>query len=350
MIKATLYVWGFYMKKLTLKLAHKQYDILMKRGCIHTLKDFFDTNQKIFILTDENIPQKWIDIVSKQCPNSMVYKVKGGEESKSMETFAACLQACLDFKMSRKDILIALGGGVIGDLGGYVASSYMRGIPFVSIPTTTLSQIDSSIGGKVAINLGKVKNIVGSFYHPDMVLIDFDTLSTLPRRHFINGLVEALKAGLIHDASLFELFEKDNWEDHLEEIIYKSLCMKKWVVEEDEKETGVRKTLNFGHTIGHGIESYFNLDTYYHGECVAFGMLYFLEDENVKNRVLHIFKQLHIPSIPSFDIDKVYALTTVDKKAYANKISVVKVNEIGKAYIEDIDKTDILEILKRGAL
>lgn len=338
------------MKTLNVNVKHKNYDIILERGSITHLKDYFDTNRKIFILTDQNIPQKWIDLVSSQCPNSIVHKVHGGEESKSMNTFEECLKACLDFKMSRKDLLLALGGGVIGDLGGFVASSYMRGIPFISIPTTTLSQIDSSIGGKVAINLGTVKNIVGAFYHPDKVIIDFDTLSTLPRRHYINGLVEALKAGLIHDESLFALFEKEDWENHLEEIIYKSLCMKKWVVEEDEKETGVRKTLNFGHTIGHGIEGYFNLEKYYHGECVAMGMLYFLEDKEVKKRVLNIYKKMNLTSSTEIDIDKVYALTTVDKKAYSDKISVIKVKEIGKAYIEEINKTEIKEILKRGAL
>lgn len=338
------------MKTLNVNVQHKNYDIILERGSISHLNDFFDTNRKIFILTDKNIPSKWVDLVLSQCPNAMVYSVEGGEESKSIETYKDCLQACLDFKMSRKDLLIALGGGVIGDLGGFVASSYMRGISFISIPTTTLSQIDSSIGGKVAVNLGHVKNIVGAFYHPDKVIIDFDTLSTLPRRHYINGLVEALKAGLIHDQSLFTLFEKDNWEDYLEEIIYKSLCMKKWVVEEDEKEMGLRKTLNFGHTIGHGIESYFNLEKYYHGECVAMGMLYFLEDENIKKRVLNIYKKLGLTAFDDIDIEKVHQLTTMDKKAYQNKISVIKVKEIGKAYIEEIDKSEIKTILERGAL
>lgn len=338
------------MKTLNVNVKHKNYDIILERGCITHLNDYFDTQQKIFILTDKNVPQKWIDIVSSQCPNSFVYKVHGGEESKSMDTFKDCLQACLDFQMSRKDLLIALGGGVIGDLGGYVAASYMRGIPFISIPTTTLSQIDSSIGGKVAINLGHVKNIVGAFYHPDKVIIDFDTLSTLPHRHIINGLVEALKAGLIHDPSLFTLFEKENWEDHLEEIIYKSLCMKKWVVEEDEKESGIRKTLNFGHTIGHGIEAYYNLETYYHGECVAMGMLYFIDNPELKQRVLKIYEKMGIRPTTDIDIDEVYEITTMDKKAHDSMVSVVKVNEIGKAYVEDIEKTKIKQILERGAL
>lgn len=338
------------MKTIHVDVTYKNYDIILERGSIKHLKDYFDTNQKIFILTDENIPQQWIDIVFQQCSHATVYKVHGGEESKSIETYEQCLQAMLNFHMSRKDLVIALGGGVIGDLAGFVAASYMRGISFISIPTTTLSQIDSSIGGKVAINLGKVKNIVGAFHHPDKVIIDFDTLSTLPRRHVINGLVEALKAGLIHDASLFALFEEKSWEEHLEEIIYKSLCMKKNVVEQDEKENGLRKTLNFGHTIGHGIETYFNLETYLHGECVAMGMLYFITNAEVKQRVLNIYRNLEITPTADFSIEDVYQLTTMDKKAHDTTISVVYVDEIGKAYIKDIEMKQIKTILERGAL
>lgn len=338
------------MKTINVNVTHKTYDIVLSRGSITRLHEYFDTNRKIFILTDQNIPQKWVDIVSEQCPNAYVYKVCGGEEAKSMSVFESCLQAMLAFHMTRKDLILALGGGVIGDLAGFVAASYMRGIPFISIPTTTLSQIDSSIGGKVAINLGQVKNIVGAFHHPDKVIIDFDTLSTLPKRHVINGLVEALKAGLIHDPSLFALFESDDVMANLETIIYKSLCMKKMVVEQDEKENGLRKTLNFGHTIGHGIETYYHLETYLHGECVAMGMLYFITDEKLKQRVINIYQKLDIPIQADIDIDAVYKFTTMDKKAHDAYISAVYVDEIGKAYIKEIKMEEIKTILERGSI
>lgn len=338
------------MKKLIVDLQHTTYPIILERDCIQNIHAHYDVNKRVFILTDENIPQVWIDYVTKQCPTHTVYKVAAGEQSKSMATYEKCLQAMLAFQMTRKDVLIALGGGVIGDLGGFVAASYMRGIDFISIPTTTLSQIDSSIGGKVAINLGEVKNIVGSFYHPKAVFIDFDTLTTLPKRHVTNGLIEAIKAGLIHDASLFTIFEQEDWQDHIEQIIYKSLCMKKWVVEQDEKESGIRKTLNFGHTIGHGIEGYYHLDTYLHGECVAMGMLYFIEDKAIKQRVLNIYKKMNILPTCDLDYDAVYNITILDKKAFDESISVIKVKEIGKAYIEDIQKEDIKIILERGSL
>lgn len=336
--------------KLTMQTKTAGYDIILERGCIRQISSYINLDRKVFILTDQNIPSVWVDMVKEQCPNAYVYRVAGGEDSKSMTTFEEVLTACLDFHMSRKDLLIALGGGVIGDLGGYVAASYMRGIDFISLPTTTLSQIDSSIGGKTAINLGKVKNIVGAFYHPKLVLIDFDTLSTLPQRQIINGLAEAIKAGLIRDAKLFELFEKENYEDHLEEIIYRSLCMKRDVVQQDEKEANLRKLLNFGHTIGHGIETYYDLKTYLHGEAVTMGMFYFITSDELKERLKNICVRLGLPVTADFDIQKVYDFTTMDKKATGGSISTVWVDEPGKSYIKELPQEEILHILENNSL
>jgi 3-dehydroquinate synthase len=332
--------------KLTMQTNTAAYDIILEHGCIHQIASYMNLNRKVFILTDQNVPDQWVKIVDGQCPNSMIYCVPGGEDSKSMKVFEEVLTACLDFHMSRKDLIIALGGGVIGDLAGFVAASYMRGIDYMSIPTTTLSQIDSSIGGKTAINLGKVKNIVGAFYHPKLVLIDFDTLSTLPKRQKINGLAEAIKAGLIWDPELFALFEQDNYEEYLEEIIYRSLCMKRDIVQQDEKEGGLRKLLNFGHTIGHGIETYFNLETYLHGECVAMGMFYFITSEDTKERLRKICIRLGLPVNADFDIQKVYEITSMDKKASGNTISTVWVDEPGKSCIKELPLEDLLPILK----
>jgi 3-dehydroquinate synthase len=331
--------------KLTMQTNTANYDIILERGCIHQIASYMNLDRKVFILTDQNVPDQWAQIVHEQCPNSMIYRVPGGEDSKSMRTFEDVLTACLDFHMSRKDLIIALGGGVIGDLAGFVAASYMRGIDYMSIPTTTLSQIDSSIGGKTAINLGKVKNIVGAFYHPKLVLIDFDTLSTLPERQKINGLAEAIKAGLIWDPELFALFEQDDYNEHLEEIIYRSLCMKREIVQQDEKEGGLRKLLNFGHTIGHGIETYFNLETYLHGESVAMGMFYFITSEETKERLKKICLRLGLPVTADFDIQKVYEITSMDKKASGNMISTVWVDTPGKSYIKDLPIEELLPIL-----
>lgn len=332
--------------KLTMRTKNDEYDIILERGCIHSIASYISLDRKVFILTDQNIPDIWINIVKEQCPTSMVYRVPGGENSKSIPVFEEVLTACLEFHMGRKDLIIALGGGVIGDLGGFVAASYMRGIAYMSIPTSTLSQIDSSIGGKTAINLGNVKNIVGAFYQPKLVLIDFDTLSTLPERQKINGLAEAIKAGLIRDPDLFELFEQGDINSSLEEIIYRSLCMKRDIVQQDEKESGLRKLLNFGHTIGHGIESYYNLDTYLHGEAVTMGMFYFITSDEVKERLKNICIRMGLPISAHFDIQKVYQLTTMDKKASGGTISTVWVDEPGKSYMKELQQEEILTILQ----
>ena len=188
------------------------------------------------------------------------------------------------------DAIIALGGGVVGDLSGFIASTYMRGIKFYNIPTTILSQVDYSIGGKTAIDFDHIKNIIGTFYQPHMVLIDPNTLNTLSPRQFNAGLVEAIKMACCFSKDLFNLIKTCSLEEHIEEIIYKSLEIKKYVVTKDVLESSLRKVLNFGHTIGHGIESYYE-GKLLHGECVSLGMLYFSSD-SVKEELKTIYKKL----------------------------------------------------------
>lgn len=239
---------------------------------------------------------------------------------------------------------MALGGGVVGDLAGFVAATYKRGIDFINVPTSTLSMVDSSIGGKVAVNLNKIKNVVGAFYQPKLVLIDVNVLKTLSTRHYYNGLVEALKMGLILDKKIVDLFS--DIDNNLEKIIELSLKEKKKVVEIDEKETGLRKILNFGHTIGHGIEST-HFDEIYHGEAVAMGMLYFISDENLKKSIKDILKnKMQINLNANLNLEEVYKIIENDKKISNEFISVIKVPEIGTYVIEDIKLAEIKEILK----
>lgn len=332
--------------KLHVNIENNDYDILMERGLLYRLNDVIALDRKVMIVTDTGVPQAYAQTVKEQCKEGYIHIVEQGEGAKSLSVFQAICEDMLAHGFSRKDCVIALGGGVVGDLSGYVAASYMRGIDFIQIPTTTLSQIDSSIGGKVAINLNEVKNIIGAFYQPQIVLIDPDTLHTLPKRHYYNGLVEALKAGLIYDAALFSLFESGDIDAQLETIIYRSLLVKKAVVEQDEKENGLRKILNFGHTIGHAIESSYHLSEYLHGECVAMGMLYFLDDPAVKKRVKKVYEALHLPAVPAFDKEKVYQLIGKDKKAAAGKITVVRVKTIGNAMLEEHALRDFKTILQ----
>lgn len=332
--------------KITVNLEHKKYDILIKQDILKDINEYIDIkNRKILILTDDGVPKEYKDIVYNQCSNAFIYTIKAGETSKSLTSHQSIMEFMLEHKFTRKDLVIALGGGVVGDLGGFVASSYMRGVAFVQIPTTTLSQIDSSIGGKTAVNLGKVKNIVGAFYHPDIVFIDINTLKTLSKRNFYAGLVEALKAGLIYDAEIFDLFLEDNFEDKLETIIYKSLLVKKDVVEQDEKEQNLRKILNLGHTLGHGFESFYNFK-YLHGECVAFGMLPMIKDDKIRSQVLNILNKMDITIPTDFDVDKVFEVVTMDKKSDGTSITIITIEEIGTAKLELVETITLLDMLK----
>lgn len=317
----------------------RNYDIFLEKGLLDRVNHYIEDKHKVFIISDDLVPEIYQQTLKNQFTESYLHIVEHGEGSKSFETYEACLREMLKLNFSRKDMVIALGGGVVGDLAGFVAASYMRGIDFVNIPTTTLAQIDSGIGGKVAINVDGIKNCVGAFYQPKMVLIDPLVLATLPERHFNNGLVEAVKAGLIQDESLFELFEEEDLD--IEQIIYKSLLVKKYVVEHDEKEQGLRKILNFGHTIGHAYESYYQLGGYLHGECVALGMMAVLTDETIKERLARILESLQIDSTCDAEKELVFQYLAKDKKADHDHITLVTVDTIGQAELKEIPITDL---------
>lgn len=319
--------------------ASKNYNIYLKHNLLNNLEDYIKDDCRKLIISDDIVDKLYVEKVVKQLTNVDVYIVEHGEKAKSFTSYEKIISFMLERSYCRKDMVIALGGGVVGDLAGFVAATYKRGIKFINIPTTTLSQIDSSIGGKVGINVGKIKNCVGAFYQPDMVLIDYDVLNTLDKRQYNSGLVEALKAGLIYDQSLFSLFEEEKL--NLEKIIYKALMVKKDIVEKDEMEQGLRKILNFGHTIGHGYESYFDLDTYYHGECVAFGMLKVIDNKDILERVERILKRMDIVCPILEDKSLVYNYIVNDKKIIGDKIDLVKIDCIGHAYIDRVLIEDI---------
>ena len=316
--------------KLTMRLGARSYDIILKRGALKNLSALINLNRKVFIVTDSGVPAQYAETVRAQCKEGLVYTVPQGEGSKSLAVYQKLLEAMLEAGFGRGDAVVAVGGGVVGDLAGFVAATYMRGVDFINCPTTTLSQIDSSIGGKVAVDLGRTKNIVGAFWQPKLVVVDPDTLATLPRRHFVNGLAESVKMSLTCDAELFQMFETCDVDAELETIIRRSLLIKKSVVERDETEQGLRAILNFGHTLGHGIEAVKGIGGrrktgLYHGECVALGMLPMIEDRQLQKRTRAVLRKLGLPCRASYNKEKVLSYMLHDKKARGDSITLVKV-------------------------
>ena len=324
-----------------LNLNEYSYDIIVERGILSAAADHLNLDRRVLVVTDSGVPEIYAKTVANQCKSSVIYTVETGENSKSIGAFENLLRAMLENGFSRKDCVVAVGGGVVGDLSGFAASVYMRGIDFYNIPSTLLSQIDSSIGGKTAINFCGIKNIVGSFYQPKKVLIDPELLRTLPDRQISNGLAEAVKMALTSDSKLFEIIENGDIKENIDEIIVRSLNIKKAVVEQDEKESGVRKILNFGHTIGHGIESSAT-DELYHGECVALGLIPMC-DIKIRPRVIDVLKKCNLYNTVDFDWNKISEIIFHDKKADGNSVSVTKVNKIGKYEIETMNFDQLIE-------
>ncbi len=331
--------------KLTMNLGERSYDIIIKRDALKRLGALINIDRKALIVSDEGVPPQYIDTVLNQCKQGYAAIVQQGEQSKSIECFERLLGIMHKYNFSRNDVVIAVGGGVVGDLAGFAASAYMRGIDFINCPTTTLSQIDSSIGGKVGINLCDTKNIVGAFHQPRIVLIDPNCLSTLSERHYSAGLAEAVKAGLIADAELFNFFETDDAQENIEHILHRALLVKKHIVEQDERETGPRALLNLGHTIGHAIEVSGN---YYHGEAVALGTLLMIDSEKLKQRTVDIFKKLNLPCELTYSGDEIFEKALHDKKATDSYIKIVRVAKEGEAYLKKVSKQELREIIGEG--
>lgn len=329
-----------------MELGQNSYNIELQRGNLEKAGELLRLNRKVMIITDEGVPIQYAEKIASQCKEPYIKIVAQGEGSKSLQTAEEILVEMLEHQFGRKDCVVAVGGGVVGDLAGVVASLYMRGIDFYNIPTTVLSQVDSSIGGKTAVNLAGIKNIIGAFHQPKAVLIDPDTLSTLSERQIINGLFEAIKMGATSDKELFDLFLKDDWKQQLDFIIEKALLVKKNIVEQDEKESHLRKILNFGHTIGHGFESAAK-GRLLHGECVALGMLY-MSDEDVKKQLLETYDKVGfaVPDISGFNLDEVKEAILHDKKASGQSCSVVFVSKIGDGEITEWPMEQVLERLE----
>lgn len=330
--------------KIPVELGEQSYDIIVKDGVLHEAGSELDLARKALIVTDSGVPEQYAQTVAAQCAQARILTIPQGEASKCMEQYACLLREMLEAGFTRKDCVIAVGGGVVGDLAAFAASTYMRGIDFYNVPTTLLSQVDSSIGGKTGIDFEGVKNMVGSFFQPKKVLIDPQTLTTLSRRQLMAGLAEAIKMAATCDRELFVLIESEGkLTEKLPEIIRRALLIKRGVVQEDPKEQGLRKVLNFGHTIGHAIES-FNGGKLLHGECVALGMLP-LCTQDAGARLEKVLKRYGLPTKIEQSAEELLPYLLHDKKMQGKKVTAVLVDEIGAFRFESMTPQELLERL-----
>lgn len=341
------------MQKINLEFSDKNYSIYIDRGFLNKIPQLIYQSfqyRKVMIITDENVGELYLEAFKAafSCEVS-TYIIEAGEQSKSLSVAEKIFHHLSLENISRKDCIVALGGGVVGDLAGFVASTYLRGIDFVQVPTSLLAQVDSSVGGKVAVNIPLGKNLVGSFYQPKAVYIDCDVLKTLDKRELKSGMAEIIKYACIYDETLLSLLEKydlDTIHEVLENIIKTCVIIKAEIVRIDEKESGLRMILNYGHTIGHGIEKYFNLKRFNHGESVAIGMMYmaYMDQNKIEyQRILKVLKRYELIEKPKFELDKIMSFIQNDKKSLGSHIQIIRLDAIGKAYIEKVTFTWLKE-------
>ncbi len=323
------------MKTIRVPSAGGSYPVSVGRGLLGRIGDLLPLDgRKVLIVTDDGVPQKYARAVLAAASDGEIFTLPAGEKTKSLASFELLLRRMLDAGFTRSSAVCAVGGGVVGDLSGFAAACYMRGIDFYNIPTTMLAMTDSSVGGKCAVDFHGTKNTVGAFYPPRAVVIDCDVLATLSRRQTAAGLAEAVKMALTSDAEFFAAFEKEELPDATE-IVSRSVAIKSRIVGEDEKEGGVRRLLNFGHTLGHAIEAASGLSELLHGECVALGMLPMCS-EPVRRRLLPVLTRLGLPTEFPDDTEKIFSYLTYDKKRAGDKIHAVFVDRVGEADLKDI--------------
>ena len=317
----------------------------------------FDTN--VVVVTNPTVAGYHLDtlLASLSATQLNVVTIPDGEGYKTLETVENILNECFEHKLDRKSLLIAFGGGVIGDMTGFTASLYQRGIDFIQIPTTLLSQVDASVGGKTGVNNRYGKNLIGAFYQPKAVYIDPAFLKTLPPREFAAGVAEIVKMAVMFDKSYFEFLQSADLSDEatLKEVIKKSVELKAWVVNQDEKEAGIRAVLNYGHTFGHVVENETNYTTYLHGEAVAIGIIManalaielgiFTQEEATE--VKNLLEKASLPTEYVIkDVDAFYEHFFLDKKSAKGSIKFILPQGLGDhQMISDIDKGIVKKVL-----
>jgi len=355
------------MRKVKVELGINSYEIYVGSGLLaqtgHWLKES-GFSGKLVIITDPTVKGLYGEALNQSLDkdgfNVTTLLVPEGEEQKSLETAGRLYHELTDCYAERATPILALGGGVIGDLTGFVAATYQRGVPLIQIPTTLLAQVDSSIGGKVAVDHGQLKNKIGAFYQPRLVIADINTLRTLPANELANGLAEVIKSAVIRNKEFFAFLEKNLDriksldEKALEEIVFQSVKIKTEIVEKDERDLGLRSILNYGHTIGHAIESVSDFKVE-HGRAIAIGMLAAARisnqmgilDKNELIRLKGVVEKADLPTeMPNLEVEKITQAMKHDKKVWRDKIRFVLLKSIGSVFITDeVSSSLVKEVL-----
>lgn len=336
------------------------YDIYIERGIINECGKYIknlSSAQKVTVITDSNVAPhyQWrvLNSLEKDGFEVKTHIFKAGEESKNLSSVADMYNTLANFNMTRKDIIVALGGGVTGDMAGFAAASYLRGIDFIQIPTSLLAQVDSSVGGKTGVDISQGKNLVGAFHQPKAVLIDPDTLNTLPDAYVCDGMAEVIKYGCIKDADFFESLANRNALDHIEDVIETCVSIKRDVVSRDEREAGERMLLNFGHTLGHSIEKLYDFKGISHGMAVAIGMVLIakagekagITEKGTSDKIISICRKYNLPTSDKATFEDMANAAKSDKKTAGGSISLVLLNKIGDSFTKKISLDELLDFI-----
>ena len=358
------------MKTVNINFDDRSYAIKISSGLLgrgEELLPWIRGNQ-VFIVTNEVVAPLYLEKVKRALSGKDISEIilADGEQTKSLQTTEKIFDQMLAIPLDRSVTVIALGGGVIGDMAGFAAACYQRGVPFIQIPTTLLSQVDSSVGGKTAVNHARGKNMIGAFYQPQRVIADTSTLATLDARQFSSGVAEVIKYGMINDAGFFQWLEKNinavmqQNTQALEYVIEQSCSNKAKIVEQDERESGIRALLNLGHTFGHAIETATGYSKWLHGEAIALGLVMaaymswtqgWISEQDVQRVIALLSKAgLSVEPVDDVSADELKSLMRLDKKVQAGKVRLVLLKSIGEAFItSDYDESALDATLKRYA-
>ncbi len=346
------------MKKLTVHVGDT-YEIFIEKGLLKECGKYVravSKAKKIAIITETNVAPLYLDTVKGCIENEgfevVSYIFPAGESSKTTETIVNIVEFLAENGLTREDMVVALGGGVCGDMAGFAAAIYLRGIKFVQIPTTLLSQVDSSVGGKTGVDLPQGKNLCGAFHQPALVLIDPDVLETLSPHFFSDGMGEVIKYGCIKSKALFERIETENVKDFIEDLIYDCVNIKRGVVERDEKEAGERALLNFGHTAGHAIEKLHNFTDISHGEAVGVGMVMISEagerigltEQGTADKIRKVLEKYNMKTEVENSVTDIIGAMYHDKKRTGSGIKFIMLHSIGDSFINPVENDKVKEL------